>query len=98
MGINMKRISALVLGVIVAGAAAISAQAPVRGGRNARQQVLAPELRDRLTHSLVRATTYLKSQQQADGGWENHPGITAMAALVSRPAAIDQHRCAGDEA
>ena len=96
MDINMKRLSAFVLGVVVAGAAAISAQAPVKGGRNARQQALAPELRDRLTNSLVRATTYLKSQQQTDGGWESHPGITAMAvaAILKNPGLARAERTA----
>ena len=39
-------------------------------------------VRKQLEESLVRAAAYLRSQQHADGTWENHPGITAMAATA----------------
>jgi squalene-hopene/tetraprenyl-beta-curcumene cyclase len=48
---------------------------------------LAPATRQQLMDSLAKATAYLKQQQQADGRWEKHPGVTALvaASLLRQP-------------
>lgn len=43
---------------------------------------LSPETRQKLLESLKRGATYVRSQQKADGTWENHPGITGMVATA----------------
>ncbi len=50
---------------------------------------LTPATEQKLTESLARASAYLRQQQHEDGTWENHPGITAMAAtaLLRQPGA-----------
>jgi squalene-hopene/tetraprenyl-beta-curcumene cyclase len=85
----MKRTSALALtALFVAGAAGLAAHAQGQTGRGAAAQGLSPELRNRLNDSLAKATTYLRSQQQADGTWERNPGITGMVvgAVLRNPA------------
>lgn len=56
-------------------AAAVAAQ-------TSRPGALSAQTRQRLTDSLNKGAAYLKSQMKADGTWENHPGITAMAATA----------------
>src|ERR1700704_3813360 len=69
---------AVTLGVVLLLAGTAFAQAGQPRGTTTTS--LTPELRQRLNQSLARAAAYLKQQQHADGTWENHPGITAMAA------------------
>jgi squalene-hopene/tetraprenyl-beta-curcumene cyclase len=54
---------------------------------NTASGTLSAETRKRLMQSLGRGAAYLQQQQRADGIWENHPGITAMAvtALLRQP-------------
>ena len=74
----MKRIAALTLGALVV---ASSASAQSRG--------LTPETRKQLMASLEKGSAYLKQNQQPDGTWEKHPGITALvaSALLRQPGA-----------
>jgi squalene-hopene/tetraprenyl-beta-curcumene cyclase len=73
----MKRIAVLTLGALMVASAA-SAQA--RGG-------LSPETRKQLMASLEKGSAFLKQNQQPDGTWEKHPGITALvaSALLRQP-------------
>jgi squalene-hopene/tetraprenyl-beta-curcumene cyclase len=50
--------------------------------------------RQKLTDSLNRAAAYLRQHQQADGIWETHPGIGAMAAtaLLRQPTVSREDR------
>lgn len=52
-----------------------------------RSAALSPATRRDLLAALSRAGDYLKKQQQRDGRWESHPGITALvaAALLRQP-------------
>jgi squalene-hopene/tetraprenyl-beta-curcumene cyclase len=83
-GMAMTRIASVVACVLIAGAVALSAQQPaakaVSGG-------LSAETRQKLMDSLNKAESYLRQQQQPDGRWENHPGITALVvtALLRQP-------------
>ena len=45
-------------------------------------RALSPATRQKLIDSLNRGADYLRQQQKPDGTWENHPGITAMAATA----------------
>jgi squalene-hopene/tetraprenyl-beta-curcumene cyclase len=49
---------------------------------------LSPELRKELMASLNKGAAYLRQQQQPDGMWEKHPGISGLAAtaLLKMPA------------
>ena len=68
-------------GVMLLTAGAGTAAAQTTGG-NARAAGLSPATRQQLTQGLDRAAEYLRQQQGADGIWEKHPGITAMAATA----------------
>jgi len=84
----MKRLSLLAACLcLVLGSAATSSAQSTPPPRTASAQALTPELRTKLTDSLARAAAYLRQQQAADGTWEKHPGITAMAAtaLLKQP-------------
>jgi squalene-hopene/tetraprenyl-beta-curcumene cyclase len=59
-----------------------SQSAPAARGAAATAPVLSAETRTRLMASLEKGAAYLKKNQAADGRWEEHPGITAMAAAV----------------
>ena len=61
----------------------VSAQTAARGSASG----LSAETRQKLIDSVRRGAAYVKSQQKADGTWENHPGVTAMvaAALINMP-------------
>ena len=78
--------SCLCLQLCVA-AAASSQSAPARG--TAAPRGLSADTQKRLMESLAKAEAYIKSQQKPDGTWENHPGITALAAtsLLKQPGA-----------
>lgn len=87
-GHMMKRISLFAACVcLVVGWAATCAAQSAPPPRTAPVQTLAPDLRAKLADSLARAAAYLRQQQAADGTWEKHPGITAMAAtaLLKQP-------------
>jgi squalene-hopene/tetraprenyl-beta-curcumene cyclase len=62
---------------LVALAQSVPATRPGRAERG-----LTPETSRRLHESLAKAEAYLRSQQQADGMWEKHPGISALAATA----------------
>ena len=68
-------------GVLLVASVAAVAAAQTPGG-TARGGALSAETRQRLMQSLGRAADYLRQQQGADGIWEKHPGITAMAATA----------------
>ncbi len=57
-----------------------------RGGveppRPMRSAIIPPAVRAQLLGSLTRATEFLRQQRQPDGGWEQNPGVTALAALA----------------
>jgi squalene-hopene/tetraprenyl-beta-curcumene cyclase len=69
-----KLVACLVCTLIVVPAVLIGQSAPARGG-------LSTETRQKLIESLNKAEAYLRQQQQPDGRWENHPGITAVAVM-----------------
>jgi squalene-hopene/tetraprenyl-beta-curcumene cyclase len=50
--------------------------------RTAVPEGLSADLRQKLHDSLAKGAAYLKQQQKPDGLWENHPGVTAMAAAA----------------
>jgi squalene-hopene/tetraprenyl-beta-curcumene cyclase len=56
--------------------------AQTTAGTPARPGGLSAQTRQKLLDGLRRGAAYVKSQQQADGTWENHPGITAIAATA----------------
>jgi squalene-hopene/tetraprenyl-beta-curcumene cyclase len=49
----------------------------------------APELRAEIHRAIDRGLKWLRTQQQSDGSWEHHPGLTALAltAFVRSPRA-----------
>lgn len=56
---------------------------------SAQQGGLSADTRKKLEASLARGAAYLKQNQQPDGTWEKHPGITALVAtaLLRQPGA-----------
>ena len=70
---------------LTVGSGAAYGQAPQNSKQSASK--LSADTRAKLMDSLNKAETYLRSKQQADGRWEKHPGITALAitALVRQP-------------
>lgn len=68
--------------LVVAPAGSAFAQRASAGRGPAMAQSLGPDLEARLNDSLTRAAAYLRQQQHPDGTWENHPGITGMAAAA----------------
>ena len=74
----MKRIAAFTLATLTL---ATTAAAQSRG--------LSPETRKQLMASAEKGAAYLKQNQQPDGTWEKHPGITALvaSALLRQPGA-----------
>src|SRR5690349_21656389 len=80
----MKRLVATALTLMLGtGVATLGAQAP-RGNNG-----LSAATRTQLLAAVNRGGEYIKSQAKPDGTWENHPGITAMAAaaLLRQPGA-----------
>jgi squalene-hopene/tetraprenyl-beta-curcumene cyclase len=72
-------VAAVLVVVLVGPGPAMAQNAPARG---ASQAGLSPQLRQQLLDSVRRGAAYLKQQQHADGTWQNHPGITGMAATA----------------
>jgi squalene-hopene/tetraprenyl-beta-curcumene cyclase len=60
----------------------VCAQLVVPSLARAENGALPPALEKQLKESLGKAEGYLRKQQKADGTWEDHPGITALAAAV----------------
>jgi squalene-hopene/tetraprenyl-beta-curcumene cyclase len=60
-------------------------------GQRATASALSADTRQKLLASLERGAAYLKQNQKPDGTWENHPGVTAMAAaaLLHQPGRRD---------
>jgi squalene-hopene/tetraprenyl-beta-curcumene cyclase len=88
----MKRVSRLValfLCLSMAMPAAGLAQSGPAPATAAAPRGLTADTQRQLRESLAKAEAYLRSQQKADGTWENHPGITALAAtsLLRQPGA-----------
>lgn len=56
-------------------------------GQGARTSKLSADTRAKLLDALNKGETYLRQNQQADGRWEKHPGITALAitAILRQP-------------
>jgi squalene-hopene/tetraprenyl-beta-curcumene cyclase len=88
----VKRLAYLVAAALVTLFAVRPLVAQQRSGRAAtpapmRSAVLPPATRQQLLESLARATAFLKQQQQPDGRWEKHPGVTALvaASLLRQP-------------
>src|SRR5262245_14200031 len=77
----MKRWLPLVmcLGLAVVSSRLVIGQTAAIDTRNGR---LSADTRQKLLQSLGRGATYLRQQQRDDGIWENHPGITGMAATA----------------
>ena len=78
----MKRVSRLVrfflrLQLAVATAALAQSATPPQAQRG-----LTAETQRKLRASLAKAEAYLRKQQKPDGTWDDHPGITAMAATA----------------
>ena len=73
---------ATVLGAVVAMPLISTAQS-----RAAAPRGLTADTQKRLVESLNKAEAYLRQQQAADGIWEKHPGITALAitAILQQP-------------
>ncbi|HVL70181.1 MAG TPA: prenyltransferase/squalene oxidase repeat-containing protein [Vicinamibacterales bacterium] len=79
----MIRVAILTLAAALAAGTA-AAQPPSRSAGG-----LSPETRQKLVASLEKASAFLRANQQPDGTWEKHPGITALvaAALLKQPGA-----------
>jgi len=80
----MKRVACVIASILcfhLALPAAALAQA-ARPGASQTARGLTPDTEKRLQDSLKKAEAYLRSQQRPDGTWENHPGITALAATA----------------
>jgi len=60
---------------------AVGAQSPATSTAKPSGR-LSPQLRKQLTESLNRGAAYLTRQQKPDGTWENHFGITGLAATA----------------
>ena len=73
---------ATVLGAVVAMPLISAGQS-----RTAAPRGLTADTQKQLIQSLNKAEAYLRQQQAADGTWEKHPGITALAAtaLLNQP-------------
>jgi len=80
----MKRLLSLAacVGLVLGSASASFAQAPKPQPAAHTAPALSPELRAKLADSLARGAAYLRQQQAADGTWEKHPGVTALAATA----------------
>jgi squalene-hopene/tetraprenyl-beta-curcumene cyclase len=77
----VKVVASLVCALMVVSVSLAGQSAPARGG------ALSAATRQKLMDSLNAAEAYLRQQQQPDGRWENHPGITALAitAILRQP-------------
>ena len=88
----MRRMSHVIAGLLCAqlclAVPGFGQTTPARGATTAPRG-LSAETQKRLMDSLQKAEAYLRSQQKPDGTWENHPGITALAAtaILRQPGA-----------
>jgi squalene-hopene/tetraprenyl-beta-curcumene cyclase len=66
----------------------------------AQNNGLSPETRQQLTASLAKGAAFIAQQQKPDGKYDNHPGITAMAAaaLLKQPGQRDKQLPAAGKA
>jgi squalene-hopene/tetraprenyl-beta-curcumene cyclase len=79
----MKILVACTLSACLAGPVAARAQQPGSASRQGAVPAgLSAATRQKLVDTMNRGAAYLKAQQKPDGTWENHPGITAMAAAA----------------
>ena len=80
-----KRTLTLITGLAVI----VAANTSIQGRQDA---TLSAATRQKLVASLGKGAAYLHQQQQPDGKFDNHPGITAMAAtaLLRQPGARDK--------
>ncbi|HUK37130.1 MAG TPA: hypothetical protein VLV86_24610, partial [Vicinamibacterales bacterium] len=77
-----SRLMGLGCAIVLLWTTASSAQTAAASGRGAGKPKLSADTQKKLNDSLERGAAYLRQQQHADGTWENHPGITAMAATA----------------
>ena len=64
-------------------AASVTLQAGQAPAARNQAAAMSPQVRTQLMESLRRGAAYLRREQHADGTWEDHPGITAMAATAA---------------
>src|SRR4051794_38181332 len=76
----MRRWLPLVVCCVMAGV--FPGRAQVQSTRSTESGALSADARQKLMQSLGRGAAYLRQQQQPDGHWENHPGVTGMAATA----------------
>ena len=78
---RVVNVVACVVCALTVATVAMSGQGPRTGGK------LSADTRAKLMDALNKGETYLRQNQQADGRWEKHPGITALVitALVRQP-------------
>jgi squalene-hopene/tetraprenyl-beta-curcumene cyclase len=76
-----------VVKVVACAVALAGATVAVNGQAGRTNGKLSAATRAKLIESLNKGEAYLRAQQQADGRWEKHPGITAIAvsALLGQP-------------
>jgi squalene-hopene/tetraprenyl-beta-curcumene cyclase len=67
---------ACVVCALVVGTVAMNGQGARTSGK------LSADTRAKLIDALNKGETYLRQNQQADGRWEKHPGVTAVAAMA----------------
>jgi squalene-hopene/tetraprenyl-beta-curcumene cyclase len=60
----------------------LAQSAAARPAAAAAQRGLTADTERRLRESLAKAEAYLRAQQQPDGMWEKHPGISALVATA----------------
>ncbi len=77
----MKRWSLFAMCLCLSGALGTTAVAQ-NAARGSQNGALSADTRQKLLQSLARGAAYLRTQQREDGIWENHPGITGMAATA----------------
>src|SRR5688572_11000159 len=77
------------LALLLALAVSMTAHSTLDARQNAS---LSPATRQKLVESLNKASAFLAKQQRPDGTFDNHPGITAMAAaaLLRQPGQRDK--------
>jgi squalene-hopene/tetraprenyl-beta-curcumene cyclase len=75
----------------VCGVCLLAATLTIDARQAADSTGLSAATRQKLTASLTRGAAFLAKQQQADGKYDNHPGITAIvaAALLRQPGQRD---------
>ncbi|HET9270732.1 MAG TPA: hypothetical protein VFO31_21285 [Vicinamibacterales bacterium] len=78
---RVVNVVACVVCALMVGTVAMSGQGARTGGK------LSADTRAKLMDALNKGEAYLRQNQQADGRWEKHPGITALVitALVRQP-------------